>query len=72
MQIVEKNSLAYFEIKGNKLYLYNLENSRDPKIQTAVESPQNDTEKTVEELINEKSTKPDILKLLDEIQSLGF
>lgn len=72
VQIVEKNSLAYFEIKGNKLYLYNLENSRDPKIQKAVESPQNDTEKTVEELINEKSTKPDILKLLDEIQSLGF
>lgn len=72
VQIVEKNSLAYFEIKGNKLYLYNLENSRDPKIQTPVESRQNDTEKTVEELINEKSTKPDILKLLDEIQSLGF
>lgn len=72
VQIVEKNSLAYFEIKGNKLYLYNLENSSDPKIQTAVESPQNDTEKTVEELINEKSDQPDILKLLDEIQSLGF
>lgn len=72
VQIVEKNSLAYFEIKGNKLYLYNLENSRDPKIQTAVESPQNDTEKTTEELINEKSDQPDILKILDEIQSLGF
>jgi len=72
VQIVEKNSLAYFEIKGNKLYLYSLENSRDPKIQTAVESTGNDTEKTAEELINEKSDQPDILKLLDEIQNLGF
>ena len=72
VQIVEKNSLAYFEIKGNKLYLYNLENIRDSKIQTVIESPQNDTEKTVEELIKEKSEKPDMLKLLDEIQELGF
>ena len=72
VQIVEKNSLAYFEIKGNKLYLYNLENIRDSKIQTVIESPQNDTEKTVEELMKEKSEKPDMLKLLDEIQGLGF
>ncbi|RZJ49433.1 MAG: hypothetical protein EOO19_05485 [Chryseobacterium sp.] len=72
VQIVEKNSLAYFEIKGNKLYLYNLENIKDSKIQTVIESPQNDTEKTVEELMKEKSEKPDMLKLLDEIQGLGF
>lgn len=72
VQIVEKNSLAYFEIKGNKLYLYNLENIRDSKIQTVTESKKNDTEKTAEELINEKSEKPDMLKLLDEIQNLGF
>ena len=72
VQIVEKNSLAYFEIKGNKLYLYNLENIRDSKIQPPVESQRNDTEKTVEELIEEKSEKPNMLKLLDEIQELGF
>lgn len=71
VQIVEKNSLAYFEIRGNKLYLYNLEKIRD-KVQTVIESKKNDTEKTVEELINEKSEKPDMLKLLDEIQNLGF
>ncbi|WP_185145177.1 hypothetical protein [Chryseobacterium sp. 3008163] len=45
VQIVEKNSLAYFEIKGNKLYLYNLENQKDSKKQTAPETPKNDTEK---------------------------
>ncbi|MCU7617031.1 hypothetical protein NZ698_07460 [Chryseobacterium sp. PBS4-4] len=72
VQIVEKNSLAYFEIKGNKLYLYNLENIRDSKIQTVIESPKNDTEKTVDELIKEKTEKPDMIKLLDEIQDLGF
>jgi len=72
VQIVEKNSLAYFEIKGNKLYLYNLENLRDSKKTTVIESPKNDTEKTVEELEKEKSEKPDMLKLLDEIQDLGF
>ncbi|MCW3169557.1 hypothetical protein OMO38_13610 [Chryseobacterium sp. 09-1422] len=71
VQIVEKNSLAYFEIRGNKLYLYSLEKIRD-KVQTVIESKKNDTEKTVEELINEKSEKPDMLKLLDEIQNLGF
>lgn len=72
VQIVEKNSLAYFEIKGNKLYLYNLGNIKDSKMQTVIESPKNDTEKTVDELIKEKSEKPDMLKLLDEIQDLGF
>ena len=72
VQIVEKNSTAYFEIKGNKLYLYNLENIRDAKIETVIESPKNDTEKTVEELMKENSEQPDILKLMDEIQDLGF
>lgn len=72
VQIVEKNSLAYFEIKGNKLYLYNLENIKDSKEPKLPDSPKNDTEKTVEELLEEKSEKPDVLKLLDEIQDLGF
>jgi hypothetical protein len=72
VQIVEKNSLAYFEIKGNKLYLYNLENQKDSKKQTAPETPKNDTEKTVDELMKEQSEKPDMLKLLEEIQELGF
>lgn len=72
VQIVEKNSLAYFEIKGNKLYLYNLENQKDSKNQTAPETPKNDTEKTVDELMKEQSGQPDMLKLLEEIQELGF
>ncbi len=72
VQIVEKNSLAYFEIKGNKLYLYNFENSTDSKIDPVIESRKNDTEKTVEELMKEKSETPDVIKLLEEIQDLGF
>lgn len=72
VQILEKNSLAYFEIKGNKLYLYNLENQTNSKKQSALETPKNDTEKTVEELMKQQSEKPDMLKLLEEIQELGF
>ncbi|UFH31954.1 hypothetical protein LNP04_18615 [Chryseobacterium sp. C-71] len=72
VQIVEKNSLAYFEIKGNKLYLYNLENQKDSKKQTVPETPKNDTEKTVDELMKEQSEQPDMIKLLEEIQELGF
>lgn len=72
VQIVEKNSLAYFEIKGNKLYLYSTENLKDSKKQSPPETPKNDTEKTVEELMKEQGEKPDMLKLLEEIKELGF
>lgn len=42
-QIVDKNTLSYFEIKANNLYLYNLEKSKEPKLQTDPE--QKPTEK---------------------------
>lgn len=71
-QIVEKNSLTYFEIKVNKLYLYNLDKTKDANVEQAIESPKNDTEKTVDEIIKENSEQPDLLKILDEIQDLGF
>lgn len=71
-QIVDKNSLAYFEIKGNKLYLYNLETIRETKKQSGAENANKEEEKSIEELEKEKSEKPDILKLMDEIQELGF
>ncbi len=72
VQIVEKNSLSYFEIKDNKLYLYTLENLIDSKKQSVIQSQKNDKEKTLEELEKDKSEKPDMLKLLEEIQDLGF
>ena len=71
-QIVDKNSLAYFEIKDNKLYLYNLENIREIKKQPQTESPSLEEGKSVEELEKEKSEKTDLIQLIDEIQSLGF
>lgn len=37
-QIVDKNILSYFEIKANKLYLYNLEKIRETKPQTEPET----------------------------------
>ena len=72
VQIVEKNSLTYFEIKDNKLYLYNLENIKDSKKPEDVEILKTEEEKTIEELEEEKSEKPDVQKVLDEIQELGF
>ncbi|EJL69165.1 hypothetical protein [Chryseobacterium populi] len=42
-QIVDKNTLSYFEIKANNLYLYSLEKSKEPKLQTDPE--QKPTEK---------------------------
>lgn len=67
-QIVDKNSLAFFELKGNKLYLYTPETLRlmEAKAQKAK------LEETIEKLENEKSEKGDIIKVLDEIEDLGF
>ncbi|WP_167443697.1 hypothetical protein [Chryseobacterium elymi] len=39
-QIVDKNILSYFEIKANKLYLYNLEKIKETKLQTDPETKQ--------------------------------
>ncbi|MFL9833155.1 hypothetical protein [Chryseobacterium terrae] len=71
-QIVDKNSLSYFEIKGNKLYLYTLEDIADLKKLRDAENQKKELEKTIEKLEKEKSEKSDILKMMDEIQDLGF
>ncbi|MGO4709953.1 hypothetical protein AB4Y90_12730 [Chryseobacterium sp. 2TAF14] len=71
-QIVDKNSLSYFEIKDNKLYLYSLENIADIKKLKEAENQKKELEKTIEKLEKEKSDKSDILKIMDEIQDLGF
>lgn len=73
-QIVDKNSRAYFEVKGNKLYLYTLENYKSKKENQKEQSPE-DVEKTIEQLEKQKAEQPDILQLMKEIsdvQSLGI
>lgn len=67
-QIVDKNSLAFFELKGNKLYLYTSETLREMEAQ----AKKAELEETIEELENEKSEKGDIIKVLDDIEQLGF
>jgi len=71
-QIVDKNSLAYFEVKGNKLYLYTLENIANIKKLKDAENQKKELEKSIEKLEKEKSEKTDIIKLMDEIEDLGF
>jgi len=71
-QIVDKNSLSYFEIKGNKLYLYTLEDIAGIKKLKEAENQKKELEKSIEKLEKEKSEKSDILKIMDEIQDLGF
>lgn len=57
-QIVDKNTLSYFEIKANKLYLYNLEKHKEAKLQTDPDSLKKDTEQDVEKSA-EKVPEPD-------------
>ncbi|MFY1046634.1 hypothetical protein [Chryseobacterium sp. GP-SGM7] len=71
-QIVDKNSLAYFEVKGNKLYIYSLENIADIKKNKDAENQKKDLEESIEKLEKEKSEKSDIIKLMDDIEDLGF
>lgn len=67
-QIVDKNSLAFFELKGNKLYLYTPETLRLME----AKAKKTELEETIEGLEKEKSDKGDIIKVLDEIEDLGF
>lgn len=71
-QIVDKNSLAYFEVKDNKLYLYTLENIANIKKLKDAENQKKELEKSIEKLEKEKSEKTDMIKLMDEIEDLGF
>lgn len=43
-RIVDKNTLSYFEIKANKLYLYSLEKNNEAQLQQKPEVPQKDPE----------------------------
>lgn len=75
-QIVDKNTLAYFEIKANKLYLYDLEKSKEIKQQTDPEPVEKTKEKTEDskEEPAKKTESFDMLNLFEEIgeiQKLG-
>ncbi|NIF04645.1 hypothetical protein F3J23_04250 [Chryseobacterium sp. Tr-659] len=84
-QIVDKNILSYFEIKGNKLYLYSLEKVKKARQQKQLENqtepPPPSTEKQVEKTEGkpdqdtvEKSSDNTLEKLIEdisEIQSAG-
>lgn len=48
-QIVDKNTLSFFEIKANNLYLYSLENNKEKKEQAQPELEQKTTEKPMEQ-----------------------
>ncbi|WP_431610184.1 hypothetical protein [Chryseobacterium sp. 'Rf worker isolate 10'] len=85
-QIVDKNILSYFEIKGNKLYLYSLEKVKKAKQQKQLEaqpeSLQQPTEKPVEkpeetpkETTAEKPSDNTLQKLIEdasEVQTDGL
>ncbi len=62
-QIVDKNILSYFEIKANKLYLYNLEKIKETKQQQEPETKQetapSDTKPPSEQTIGEDVEKTD-------------
>lgn len=47
-RIVDKNTLSYFEIKANKLYLYSLENKQEDSLQTEPDPKRKDTVQDVE------------------------
>ncbi|SEM94604.1 hypothetical protein SAMN05421856_10987 [Chryseobacterium taichungense] len=57
-QIVDKNTLSYFEIKANKLYLYSLEKNKEIQPQTEIEPQQKDTERDVNPS-ERKASEPD-------------
>lgn len=80
-QIVDKNILSYFEIKGNKLYLYSLEKVKKAKQQKLLdaqpESLQQPTEKPVEKTeekpVENKEEKPSdntLQKLLEDTSNV--
>ena len=62
-QIVDKNILSYFEIKANKLYLYNLEKIKETKQQQEPETKQetapSDTKPPSEQTVGEDVKKTD-------------
>jgi hypothetical protein len=81
-QIVDKNILSYFEIKGNKLYLYSLEKVKKARLQKQLDiqpelptpPAENFEQKQEEEDAAEKPSDNTLEKLIEdisEVQSAG-
>ncbi|MEE6126126.1 hypothetical protein V2E39_01865 [Chryseobacterium arthrosphaerae] len=77
-QIVDKNILSYFEIKGNKLYLYSLEKVKKARQQKQLEtqpesakpSSEKPEEKTSGEEAGEKSSDNTLEKLIGDVSEV--
>nr|WP_277622905.1 hypothetical protein [Chryseobacterium arthrosphaerae] len=77
-QIVDKNILSYFEIKGNKLYLYSLEKVKKARQQKQLEtqpesakpSSEKPEEKTSGEEAGEKSSDNTLEKLIGDVSAV--
>lgn len=69
-QIVDKNTLSYFEIKANNLYLYSLEKIRETNQKTNQETEQKSVEEKSQEESAEKQEEMDWLKLLQEVSAV--
>ncbi|SDR01445.1 hypothetical protein SAMN05421664_3117 [Chryseobacterium soldanellicola] len=67
-QIVDKNTLAYFEIKANKLYLYNLENNKETEPHAESGPEQKSTEKPVDKP-EEKKVEPTEMPIEKEVET---
>lgn len=57
-KIVDKNTLAYFEIRANNLYLYSVEKNKETKLKTEPDARPKTTEQDVEKSA-EKIPEPD-------------
>lgn len=58
-QIVDKNILSYFEIKGNKLYLYSLEKVKKAKQQKLLDAQPESLQQSTEKPVEKTEEKPD-------------
>ncbi|WP_415327790.1 hypothetical protein [Chryseobacterium sp. MMS23-Vi53] len=67
-QIVDKNTLSYFEIKANKLYLYSLEKGVETKPKTEPEPQQKVPEQEVEKPAEPDSPEGKLEKKTQEIE----
>ncbi|MDV7699544.1 hypothetical protein N6B72_21750 [Chryseobacterium soli] len=66
-KIVDKNTSSYFEIKGNKLYLYSLEKSKETKLRTEPEPKEKTTEQKTDHPA-EKATEDSSEKPVEKIE----
>ncbi len=65
-QIVDKNTLSYFAIKANNLYLYNLEKIKEAKQQADPEPESKKTEEAIQKLPEKPAESED--KSLEKVQ----